>query len=125
MKNLGVSGKIRSSGKNNIGSPGITRLGVILLVIIGILLILLLIPVFMYYSGEAGASGCESAMSTARHELAIEYNFTGTKTPEEIKKIVGRAMAGWDNICPSGGNIYVVVDEKSDIGYTLVCGIHD
>lgn len=103
---------------------GITRAACILLVLIVILLVLIFIPSWKYYQNRAAELGCGSSLNTANHQLSIEYLSGKKMTPETAKEIVTIAMDGWDDLCPGGGTPYLV-EEESEVGYRVVCGLHD
>lgn len=103
---------------------GITRAAYILMILIILMLILISIPAWKYYQNRAAQLGCGSSLNTANHQLSIEYLAGRKITPETAKEIVTVAMDGWDDLCPGGGTPYLVEDE-SEVGYRVVCGIHD
>ena len=103
---------------------GIPRAACILLVLIVILLILIFIPSWKYYQNRAAELGCGSSLNTANHQISIEYLSGKKMTPETAKEIVTIAMDGWDDLCPGGGTPYLV-EEESEVGYRVVCGLHD
>lgn len=103
---------------------GITRAAVILIILIVVLTGLILIPSWKYYQNRAAELGCGSSLNTANHQLSIEYLGGREMTPDMAKQIVKISMDGWEDLCPGGGTPYLVEDE-TEVGYHVVCGIHD
>ena len=103
---------------------GITRAAYLLIILIILMLILISIPAWKYYQNRAAELGCGSSLNSANHQLSIEYLAGRKITPETAKEIVTVAMDGWDDLCPGGGTPYLV-EEESEVGYRVVCGIHD
>ena len=43
---------------------------------------------------------------------------------EEARDYVGFVMAGWDDLCPDGGSVYIVPKENSPLDWEIICGLH-
>ena len=107
------------------GTCGIARLVVILALLAVVLLTAILIPVIRSYSFRADALGCLAALDTARRQLAAEFLIEGeNKSAGEARDYVGYVMAGWDDLCPGGGTVYIVQRDDSDLDWDVVCGLH-
>ena len=112
------------------------RMVALLLVLVGVMLIVVVfIPSFRRMNKQAELSACDAAMDTAWRKMAEDYIINGSNKVDDVKAAVGYAMNGWDDICPSGGKVYLVFTDryskkKSDkaegrLPYELVCGKHD
>ena len=110
---------------------GVSRAVVLLIVLVVIMaIVVILVPTIIYYRTESKKIGCVAALDTAQRQLDDAYLFAaGNMTREEAKAVVTHAMNGWDDLCPGGGEVYIV--EESDLWtpesgrrYTLVCGVH-
>lgn len=111
------------------------RLVALLLLLIGVMLIVILFPSFRWMQEQAERHACEAGMDTAWRKMAEDYMINDSIRTEDVKAAVGHAMAGWDDICPGGGKVYLVStrrnrNSKNDktggrLPYELVCGKHD
>lgn len=104
---------------------GISVLTVIMLVLVLIMAVVISIPTVQYYKRRADAIGCATGLDTARRQLAAHVMATDSiNSVEDAKKFVGYVMDGWDDLCPGGGNIYIVERKNDDFPMDLVCGMH-
>lgn len=103
---------------------GISRFIFILIALVIILAIIVTIPLILYYRSQSKAIGCYAALDTARRQAADKFIIDGFNNAEEVKEWVGYVMNGWDDLCPGGGNVYVVEDDDSEMPWRLVCGMH-
>ena len=104
---------------------GISLLLVIMLILVLIMVVVISIPTVQYYKRRSEAIGCATALDTARRQLAAQVMGTDNiKSAKDAKKFVGYVMDGWDDLCPGGGNIYIVDRKNDDFPYDLVCGMH-
>ena len=108
------------------GKSGIARLVVILLVLALVMLIIVAKPAYLYLKEESDRIACVQSLDSASRQVAVDYlNKGGNQSAEEVKAEAARAMLGWDDLCPAGGNVYVVEsDGKNGLPYQLVCGLH-
>ena len=115
---------VRNRLKSN---RGIAR-AVVLLIIAAVILaiIVVLIPTVRYYRDQSQKIGCATALDSAYRQYINAYLASGKGlTAEDAKEVISFAMLGWDDLCPGGGNIYIVKDrEKGEDLYRLVCGLH-
>ncbi|MBQ7161612.1 MAG: hypothetical protein IJR90_07885, partial [Clostridia bacterium] len=106
---------------------GINRT-VALLVVIAVVLaaVVILIPTLKYYRDQSRRINCAAALDSAYRQYVDGYLYKGGPlTYDEAKEVITTAMLGWDDLCPGGGKVYLVKDEKSDGDlYRLVCGMH-
>lgn len=124
--------RMKNRLKNRLESRGgVSRAVVVLIVLVVIMVIaVIIVPTVIYYRTESKKIGCAAALDTAQRQLDDAYLFAaGKMTKEDAKETVTRVMNGWDDLCPGGGEIYIVESDTDEIGmsgrkYTLVCGIH-
>lgn len=103
---------------------GISRLVVIMLIAIGVMIVILAIPLWNSFSYDASRMACEQAMKSAQDGLIIDYlhKFQNSSV-KETQLTLDEVMPGRENLCPSGGTVYLV---EGDHGvYEPVCGLHD
>lgn len=113
----------------------INRLVALLLVLVIALAAVAIQPSLRWFHDQSERHACEAGMDTAWRKMAEDYIINGSTKTGEVKAAVGHAMSGWDDICPGGGKVYLVVtrknrDKSSDkaagrLPYELVCGKHD
>lgn len=117
MKNL--CGKLKNK-------QGISRLVAIMLALILILVIIILIPIGIQYRHQAKIYSCYVGLDTARRQLAGGYMFDGFENgeAEDAKELVAYAMNGWDDLCPDGGDVYIVPKSGDGVAWEIVCGLH-
>lgn len=109
------------------GRRGISRAVVILLVLVAVMLVVVSIPTYIYFRDRSRELGCGAALRSARGQVIQAYLFAGNKTSaKEVKEVASFAMNGWEDLCPAGGNVYVVETHggENEMPYDLVCGIH-
>lgn len=113
-----------------------SRMVALLLVLVGVMLVLVIfVPAFRKMNEQAELHSCEAAMDTAWRKMAEDYIINSSTKIEDVKTAVGYAMNGWDDICPSGGKVYLVRTRSNNkssedkaagkLPYELVCGKHD
>lgn len=113
-------------GKKLNTTRGISRLMAILLVLVIVMCVVVSIPTARYYWREYRAGACAAGLDTARRRLAEQFMYGSySQSAREAKEAVAYAMVGWDDLCPSGGKVYLVETETGDPPYDLVCGYHD
>ena len=103
---------------------GITRAAGIVLALIVVMLVLIAIPGWKVFRYRSEKTGCDQGMKTATDGLIIDYLFENKAAEEEDAMVLlDDFMPGRTNICPAGGNVYLV-KSVNDI-YKTVCGRHD
>lgn len=107
-------------------SRGISWLIAIMLVLIIILAIASMIPSYLKYRAQAKKFACYTALDTARRQLASNFMLNGFEngSAEDAKEFVTFVMNGWDDLCPDGGDVYVVPKANSPLDWEIVCGLH-
>jgi hypothetical protein len=109
------------------------RLVGLLLVLVAVMLLVVSKPFFQWMWDQSELHACEAGLDTAWRKMAEDYIINDTITTQEVKKAVGYAMNGWDDMCPGGGKVYLITtrtynsnaDGKGALPYRLVCGKHD
>lgn len=105
---------------------GVSRLVGILLVLVVVLLVAVLVPVYLRYQAQAQLFACNAALDNAQQELNNTYLTSPAFTAAQGKEAVTAAMLGWTDLCPAGGDCYIMErDWYSDKPYELVCGLHN
>ena len=106
-------------------SGGITRAAGILLAAIGVMLMIIFaVPAWNYIVSEFERTGCVQAMKTAKDGLIIEYlGKFENGTADEARQSITEFMPAREQLCPAGGNVYLV--RREDGIYETFCGIHD
>ena len=103
---------------------GISRFVFILIIAVVVMSILVSIPIILYYRSQSKKIGCYAALDTATRQMTDKYLIDGFKSKKEVKEWVGYVMNGWDDLCPGGGNVYVIYDKNAEMPWRLVCGMH-
>lgn len=106
---------------------GISRAVAILLVLVAVMLVVVSIPTYRYFWGRSQELGCGAALRSARGQVITAYLMAGAQiSAKEVKEVATFAMNGWEDLCPAGGNVYVVETGggEGEMPYDLVCGIH-
>lgn len=108
-------------------SRGISRLIAILLAAVIVMAIVCLIPIYQHYQTQAATLACATGLDTARRQLADKFMFDGFENgdAEDAKEWIAFVMNGWDDLCPDGGDVYIVHNEPgSALEWDVVCGLH-
>lgn len=96
---------------------------VALLIMIAGMLIIISVPARKAFEYRSECIACEQAMKSAGDGLIIEYlDRQEGSDIEEARNTILDVMPGREHICPNGGNIYLILNDK-DI-YEPVCGLH-
>lgn len=105
---------------------GISRLAAIMLALILVLVIVILIPTGLKYRRQAKIFACYTGLDTARRQLAGHFMFEGFENDkaEAAKEFVAFVMNGWDDLCPEGGDVYIVPKGDSELDWEIICGLH-
>ncbi len=103
----------------------INRLVAILVVLVIIMLGVLAIPAWNAFQKLTAEGACEQAMKTATDGLIIDYLFNDQEegSTKESMVVLDEVMPGRENICPTGGTVYLVRGQNGVI--KPVCGLHD
>ncbi len=91
----------------------------------GVLVMLALVaaPSVQKYRERADKTACDVAVSEARQKIDAAATINGGRlTDEEAKYAAVRNIKGWDELCPAGGDCYVLTDDAG--GYRVVCALH-
>ena len=103
---------------------GVSRAVAILLVLIAVMLVIIAVPGWKVFRYRSEKTGCEQAMKSASDGLIIEYlNRWDEGSTEEAMRTLDNVMVARPNICPAGGNVYLV--RRDDGIFEPVCGLHD
>ena len=120
-----MSKAVKNKLKNKLG---LAR-AIVILIITAVVLaaVVILIPTVKHYRAESQKIGCATALDTAYRQYIDAYLTSGSGLDkDETKEVITFVMNGWDDLCPGGGNIYIVRDtEKGEDLYRLVGGLHD
>ncbi len=111
-------------------SRGVSRITAILLVLVIVMSVVVSIPTVKYYRDRSARLACAAGLDTARRRLAQDY-LSGDFTQTNVSAVeaVAAAMNGWEDLCPSGGKVYLVENRgegllDGQMPYDLVCGMH-
>ena len=98
----------------------------VLLVLVIVLAITSLIPSYKKYQDQGKKLACDTALDTARRQLASNFMLNGFEngSAEDAKAFVTYVMNGWDDLCPAGGSVYVVPKANSPMDWEIICGLH-
>ena len=98
----------------------------VLLVLVIVLAITSLIPSYKKYQDQGKKLACDTALDTARRQLASNFMLNGfdNGSAEEAKAFVTYVMNGWDDLCPAGGSVYIVPKASSPMDWEIICGLH-
>lgn len=112
-------------GKLN-SARGISYLVAIMLALIAILSIVVMIPTYQKYQNQGKNLACYTAIDTARRQLIAEFMLEGFEDgkAEEAKAFVTYVMNGWDDLCPDGGDVYIVPKAGAGGSWEIICGLH-
>ena len=103
---------------------GINRATAVLLVLIGVMLVLIAIPAWKVFRYRSEKTGCDQAIKSAKDGLIIEYlSRWKDGTIEDAMETLDEIMPERPKICPSGGTVYLVKNDKGI--FEPVCGLHD
>lgn len=103
---------------------GINRLVALLLALIAVMLVIIAIPAWQRFRYRSEKTACEQAMKSARDGLIIDYLYHFEEgTVEDAMKTLDEVLPERDDICPSGGTVYLL--RGSNGIFEPFCGLHD
>ena len=103
---------------------GINRVVAILLVLIGVMLVIIALPAWDDLRMLSQVLSCEQAMKSAKDGLIIEYLSRYKEgSVKDAMKTLDQVMVARPNICPAGGEVYLIKNEEGI--YEPLCGLHD
>lgn len=107
-------------------SGRINRLIAILLALTAVLLIVIVAPSVRRSAENAAEIGCFIALDKAQSMMAEEYMFNGWGlTKQEAAAVVDKSRYSRENLCPGGGDYFIVWKTDAELEYKVVCGLHD
>lgn len=107
------------------GVCGASRVVTILLVLIALLAAAIAAPAALYFRSEWLKTECIQSLDSGTRQLYDAYIAGDVKDAQSAKEVVTYAMNGWDDLCPGGGEVYLIEDpNQPDKPYRLVCGMH-
>ena len=96
-----------------------------MIVLVCIMLVIVAIPTIQSYVKRAERMGCVQAFDSARRRISEEYIVQGGNiTAERAKEYITQAMLGWEDLCPAGGEVYLVKTGTA-VPFDVVCGLHN
>ena len=105
---------------------GINRLIAILLGLTALLLVVMVIPTVREQKRSADEIGCVIALDKAQDMISEEYLFNDWNlTKQEASAVADKSRYSRDNLCPGGGDYFIVRDRDTATGFKVVCGLHD
>ena len=112
--------------RRQLNNHGLSWIIAIMLVLIVVLTITAMIPTYKKYQEQGKKVACATALDTARRQLASNFMLSGFEngSVDDAKDFVAYVMNGWDDLCPDGGNVYIVPKENSPLNWEVVCGLH-
>ncbi|MBR6220900.1 MAG: hypothetical protein IKQ80_10070 [Clostridia bacterium] len=103
---------------------GINRLIALLLALIAMMLVIIAVPAWQKFRYRSEKIACEQAMKSARDGLIIDYlAHSEAGTAEDAMKTLDEVLPERDDICPSGGTVYLL--RGSNGIFEPFCGLHD
>lgn len=101
---------------------GVTRLTLLLLIAVIALAVIIAIPIAQRYLARSEDAACALAIASAQRKIdESEVLAGGELSAEEARLAATQAVKDWDELCPSGGDCYLLPKQG---GYTVVCALH-
>ena len=105
---------------------GINRLVALLLCLIAVMVIVIAIPFAIRQKESADEFGCMLALKKASDTMSIEYLFQDwSMTRQEAAALVDRSRYDRDQLCPGGGDYFILWQPNAEPKYRVACGLHD
>ena len=100
-----------------------SRLLVILSILVIVMVVVIYIPSWKAFRYRAEKIACDQAMKSATDGLRIEYLDTYTESDvDDARKTIDKVLVARDEICPAGGNVYLIKGEEGV--FEPYCGLH-
>ncbi len=107
-------------GKLNDKKGAVRKLDIVVIVVAVLVIIAALFPVVRSFVKRGGDNGCDLAIKRTLDMLRYEKIEDGDLDLETAQRLVEEK----GSFCAAGGEFFVIED-KSDLGYNVVCGLHD
>lgn len=94
----------------------------LLLIAVIALMVIIAIPIAQRYPARSEDAACALAIASAQRKIdESEVLAGGELSAEEARLAATQAVKDWDELCPSGGDCYLLPKQG---GYTVVCALH-
>ena len=120
--------KISSQKKEADGKPGkkdksIRRLIILLIFVVLLLAVMIAIPMIQNREHKMERYACTLAIRRAQDAILVEFYSDPELTKQEAALVVEKSKLAREDLCPSGGDYYLV--PQSGGGWRVTCGLHE
>ena len=120
--------KIISQKKEADGKPGkkdksIRRLIILLIFVVLLLAVMIAIPMIQNREHKVERYACTLAIRRAQDAILVEFYSDPELTKQEAALVVEKSKLAREDLCPSGGDYYLV--PQSGGGWRVTCGLHE
>ena len=118
-----ISRKIEADSKPGKKDKSIRRLIILLIFVVLMLAVMIAIPLFQNREHKAERQACTLAIRRAQEAILVEFYSDPELPKQESAVVVDKSKLAQEDLCPSGGDYYLV--PQSGGGWRVTCGLHE
>ena len=118
-----ISRKKKVDNKQEDKDQGVRRLLILLIFVVLLLAVMILMPLIQNRERKAEGYACTLAIRRAQDAVLVEFFSDPEMTEKDAAIVVDRSKLAREDICPSGGDYYLV--PISGGSWRVTCGLHE
>ena len=118
-----ISRKKKVDNKQEDKDQGVRRLLVLLIFVVLLLAVMIVMPLIQNRERKAEGYACTLAIRRAQDAVLVEFFSDPEMTENDAAIVVDKSKLAREDLCPSGGDYYLV--PISGGGWRVTCGLHE
>lgn len=117
-----ISRKKKAEKKQEDKDQGVRGLLWLLIFVVLVLAVMVILPIIQNRESKAEGYACTLAVRRAQDAVLVEFLSNPEMTERQAAIAVDQSKLGRDELCPSGGDYYLVPQSGS---WRVTCGLHE
>ena len=118
-----ISRKKKVDNKQEDKDQGVRRLLILLIFVVLLLAVMIVMPIIENRERKAEGYACTLAIRRAQDAVLVEFFSDPEMTEREAAIVVDKSKLAREDLCPSGGDYYLV--PISGGSWRVTCGLHE
>ncbi len=118
-----ISRKKKVDNKQEDKDQGVRRLLILLIFVVLLLAVMIVMPIIENRERKAEGYACTLAIRRAQDAVLVEFFSDPEMTEREAAIVVDKSKLAREDLCPSGGDYYLV--PLSGGSWRVTCGLHE
>lgn len=118
-----ISHRKKADKKKEEKEQGVSRLLWLLAFVVLLLVVMMVLPLLQNRESKAESYSCKLAVRRAQEAVLVEFLSDPELTEQEAAVIVDESKLARDQLCPSGGDYYLV--PQGGGSWYVTCGLHE